>query len=109
MLVPLILPPFVGAIGLHHLLGRHGAISELLMTLGLTQQGIDFIGQGGFWAIVLIETLHLYPIIYLNAAAALANLDPALEEAAAGLGASPWRRLRPVSYTHLTLPTTPYV
>jgi len=77
VLVPLILPPFVGAIGLHHLLGRHGAISELLMSIGLVDHGVDFIGQGGFWAIVLIEALHLYPIIYLNAAAALANLDPA--------------------------------
>jgi len=96
VLVPLILPPFVGAIGLHHLLGRHGAISELLISLGLTDHGVDFIGQGGFWAIVLIESLHLYPIIYLNAAAALANLDPALEEAASGLGASAWRRLRQI-------------
>ncbi|MCP4759614.1 MAG: iron ABC transporter permease [Planctomycetes bacterium] len=96
ILVPLILPPFVGAIGLHHLLGRHGAISELLISLGLTDHGVDFIGQGGFWAIVLIEALHLYPIIYLNAAAALANLDPALEEAASGLGASAWRRLRQI-------------
>ena len=96
ILVPLILPPFVGAIGLHHLLGRHGAISELLIEAGLMDQGFDFIGQGGFWAIILIEALHLYPIIYLNAAAALANLDPALEEAAAGLGASPWRRFRQI-------------
>jgi len=96
ILVPLILPPFVGAIGLHHLLGRHGAISEILIWLGLTDRGVDFIGQGGFWAIVLIEALHLYPIIYLNAAAALANLDPALEEAASGLGASAWRRLRQI-------------
>lgn len=94
ILVPLILPPFVGAIGLHHLLGRHGAINELLLDMGWISEGVDFIGQGGFWAIVLIEALHLYPIIYLNASAALANLDPALEEAAAGLGASPWRRLR---------------
>lgn len=96
ILVPLILPPFVGAIGLHHLLGRHGAISELLIQMGFIDQGVDFIGQGGFWAIVLIEALHLYPIIYLNAAAALANLDPALEEAASGLGASAWRRLRQI-------------
>ena len=96
ILVPLILPPFVGAIGLHHLLGRHGAISEILIRLGITDQGVDFIGQGGFWAIVVIEALHLYPIIYLNAAAALANLDPALEEAASGLGASAWRRLRQI-------------
>jgi iron(III) transport system permease protein len=96
ILVPLILPPFVGAIGLHHLLGRSGAINTLLMDLGFIGQGVDFIGQGGFWAIVFIEALHLYPILYLNATAALANLDPALEEAAENLGASPWRRFRDI-------------
>ncbi|MCA9296931.1 MAG: iron ABC transporter permease, partial [Phycisphaerales bacterium] len=39
----------------------------------------------------------LYPIIYLNAVAALANLDPALDEAARNLGAGGWRRLRTVT------------
>lgn len=99
VLVPLILPPFVGAIGLHHILGRTGSLNTLLMNMGLIDPsggGIDFIGRGGFWAIVVIEALHLYPILYLNATAALANLDPALEEAAENLGASRWRRFRTV-------------
>jgi iron(III) transport system permease protein len=92
LLVPLILPPFVGAIGLHHLLGRYGTVNTLLVQLGLIDHGIDFIGRGSFWAVVIIEALHLYPIVYLNATAALANLDPALEEAAESLGAGRWRR-----------------
>ncbi len=97
ILVPMILPPFVGAIGLHFLLGRSGAINALLQSMGLVgAQGIDFIGKGGFWAIVLIESLALYPIMYLNATAALANLDPALEEAAENLGAGGWRRFRQI-------------
>jgi iron(III) transport system permease protein len=97
VLIPLILPPFVGAIGLHHILGRAGALNTLLMNLGLINEGIDFIGRGGFWAIVVVEALHLYPILYLNATAALANLDPALEEAAENLGAGPWRRFRQIT------------
>ena len=97
ILVPLVLPPFVGAIGLQHLLGRSGAVNEILIRLGLVDQGIDFIGGGGFWAIVVIEALHLYPILYLNLTAALANLDPALDEAAEGLGASPWSRFRQIT------------
>lgn len=92
ILVPLILPPFVGAIGVHHLLGRSGALNALIVGLGLRDTGIDFIGGGGFWAIVLVEALHLYPILYLNATAALANLDPALEDAAENLGAGRVRR-----------------
>lgn len=96
VLVPLILPPFVGAIGLHHLLGKYGAINTLLVEAGWISEGYDYIGNGGFWAIVFIEALHLYPILYLNATAALANLDPALEEAAENLGASSWRRFRQI-------------
>ncbi|MCH2153214.1 MAG: iron ABC transporter permease [Phycisphaerales bacterium] len=96
ILVPLILPPFVGAIGLQNLLGKSGALNALLIDLGMVSEGIDFIGTGGFWAIVFIEALHLYPILYLNAVAALANLDPALDEAAENLGASSWQRLRQI-------------
>jgi iron(III) transport system permease protein len=96
VLVPLILPPFVGAIGLHHLLGKYGAVNTMLVDFGWITEGYDFIGHGGFWAIIFIEALHLYPILYLNATAALANVDPALEEAAENLGASPWRKFRQI-------------
>ncbi|MCE9618820.1 MAG: iron ABC transporter permease [Planctomycetes bacterium] len=97
LLIPLVLPPFVGAIGLRHLLGREGALNALLGSLGLVTEGIDFTGRGGFWAIVLLETLALYPIVYLNLTAALANLDPALDEAASNLGAGAWTRFRRVT------------
>ena len=97
VMVPLVLPPFVGAIGLHHLLGRSGALNAFLIDLGLIDVGIDFIGRGGFWAISFVEALHLYPIAYLNATAALANLDPALDEAAENMGASGWRRFRQIT------------
>ena len=100
LLVPLILPPFVGAIGVAHLFGgRAGAVNTLLINMGLIDTGIDFIGTGGFWAIIFVEALHLYPIIYLNATAALANLDPAMEEAAENLGASRIKR-----FTTIVLP-----
>lgn len=91
VLVPLILPPFVGAIGMGALLGREGAINAALGHLGLSH--IDFLGTGKFWGCVIVDALHLYPIIYLNAAAALANLDPALEEAADNLGCPGWKKL----------------
>jgi iron(III) transport system permease protein len=97
VLVPLILPPFVGAIGLNQILGRSGALNQFLVNLGVIEQGIDFLGRGGLWAIIVIEALHLYPIVYLNATAALANLDPALEQAAENLGAGRWRRFRTVT------------
>ncbi len=93
ILVPLILPPFVGAIGMKAILGRAGSLNELLGT------DFDILGQARFWGVVLVEALHLYPIIYLNATASLANLDPALDESAENLGAGPWKR-----FFRITLP-----
>ncbi|MEZ6164817.1 MAG: iron ABC transporter permease [Phycisphaerales bacterium] len=93
ILVPLILPPFVGAIGIRALLGREGALNALLGTEW------DILGQGKFWGVVAVMALHLYPIIYLNATASLANLDPALDESAENLGAGGWRR-----FFKITLP-----
>lgn len=94
LLLPLVLPPFVGAIGMRYLLGRAGSVNTILIELGLRETPIDFIGAGGLWAVVIVEALHLYPILFLNLVAALANLDPALEEAAASAGAGPWTRFR---------------
>ncbi|NBX25847.1 MAG: iron ABC transporter permease, partial [Planctomycetes bacterium] len=97
LLLPMILPPFVGAIGLRHLLGREGAFNALLLDMGLIREAIDFTGRGGLWSVVLLETLSLYPIVLLNLTAALANLDPTLDEAGAGLGAGGWRRFRRIT------------
>ena len=102
LLLPLVLPPFVGAIGLRHLLGREGSFNAVLCKLGLLQDGIDFTGRGGFWAVIVLETLSLYPIVYLNLTAALANLDPALEEAACNLGAGAWTRFRRITVPLVT-------
>ena len=52
---------------------------------------------------VLLNTLHLYPILFLNVSAALANIDPAMEEAAENLGCTGWRKFRRITLP-LTLP-----
>lgn len=87
VLVPLILPPFVGAIGMRALLGREGSLNALFGT------EFDLLGNAKLLGVISVQALSLYPIIYLNATASLANLDPALDEAAENLGAGPWRRL----------------
>ncbi len=81
ILVPLILPPFVGAIGLLQMLGPYGALNALL---GLGP--VDWLGKSRYLGVVVIQALALYPILFLNISAALANVDPAMEEAAANLG-----------------------
>lgn len=102
VLLPLILPPFVGALSIRRLFSQYGSFNMLLERLGF----LDFSGGappdwlgGGFFGVVVLQTLHLFPIMYLNATAALANVDPSYSEAARNLGAGPWR-----SFWRVTLP-----
>ena len=91
MLLPMILPPFVGALGFQQILGYYGVVNSILTQCGLSR--IDFLGgEGKFWSVCVIETLHLYPIFYLNLITALGNIDPTLSDAAANLGANRWQR-----------------
>src|SRR6266851_1027947 len=61
--LPLIVPPFVGAIGIKQLLGQTGALNALLIDLGVLDptQAIDWLRRGRFWAVVLLTAMHLYP------------------------------------------------
>jgi iron(III) transport system permease protein len=97
ILIPMVLPPFVGAIGMRQLLARFGSINLLLLETGIIDRPIDWLGSG-FWGVVILEVLHLYPIMYLNLAAALANVDPSLEEAARNMGASGFKLFRTVTF-----------
>ena len=92
ILIPMIMPPFVGAVGMQQLFGLYGSINTLLSKLGLIDimNPIDWFGSG-FAGVVFLSTLHLYPIMYLNVSASLANVDPSLEEAAENMGASKFR------------------
>jgi iron(III) transport system permease protein len=100
ILVPMILPPFVGAIGLRQFWGQMGVLNSLLNLAGIgPKEPIDWLGVSRFWGVALAQCLHLYPILYLNSVASLANLDPAMEEAARNLGAG---RLR--CFWKVTLP-----
>ena len=103
ILVPLVLPPFVGAVGVKQMLGVRGSLNAFLEKLGMMDPAapIDWLGEGRFWGIVIMNALHLYPILYMNIAASLSHLDPAMEEAAQNLGCPPWRRL-----WRITMPLT---
>jgi iron(III) transport system permease protein len=101
VLIPMILPPFVGAIGIKQVFGQYGAFNSLLIALNVRPEGwtFDWFAANQFWGVAIVEALALYPIIYLNAVAALANIDPAMEEAAQNLGCTGFRR-----FWKITLP-----
>ncbi|MDB5327585.1 MAG: transporter permease [Phycisphaerales bacterium] len=93
LLVPMILPPFVGAIGFQQIFGQAGTLNALLHI------NYDWLGRGQYWGVILLQALGLYPILYLNVAASLANIDPAMEQAAQNLGSTGWQR-----FFRITLP-----
>ena len=91
VLIPMVLPPFVGALGFQQLFGYYGILNAVAQKFNLPT--VDYLNQDGcFWAVCVIEALHLYPIFYLNLVTGLGTVDPAYEEAAANLGAGKWRR-----------------
>lgn len=98
MLIPMVMPPFVGAIGMRQMFARFGSVNLLLLDTGIIETPIDWFGGGGFLGVVVLEALHLYPLMYLNIAAGLANVDPSLEESARNVGASGFRLFRTVTF-----------
>ena len=114
VMLPMVLPPFVGAIGMKQMFARMGSVNVLLGKVfwGVTwvlsevglmsgpwqMPGVEWLGASGFWGVVVLETLHLYPIMYLNVAASLASVDRSCEEAAENLGASRWNVFRRITF-----------
>ena len=97
LLVPMVMPPFVGAIGILRFFARRGSVNLQFMDWGWIDTPIEWLGDGNvFWAVVILEVLHLYPIMYLNLTAAFANIDPSLEEVASTLGVPRWKQLKDV-------------
>jgi iron(III) transport system permease protein len=99
--LPLIMPPLVGVLGFVFILGRSGTVNVLLMDYVGLEHPINF--MYGLHGVVLVETLHLFPMITLSILDALSKVDPSLEEAAEGVGASGWRRFWDITFP-LTTP-----
>jgi iron(III) transport system permease protein len=98
-IIPIISPPLVGVLGFTFILGRAGTVNVLLMDYLDMLRPVNFLY--GVHGVVLVETLHLFPMITLNVVDALGKVDPSLEEAAESVGARAWSRL-----WRVTLPLT---
>ncbi|HET8532538.1 MAG TPA: iron ABC transporter permease [Methylomirabilota bacterium] len=98
-MIPIISPPLVGVLGFTFILGRAGTVNVLLMDAFDLLRPVNFLY--GIHGVVLVETLHLFPMITLNVVDALGKVDPSLEEAAESVGARGWSKL-----WRVTLPLT---
>lgn len=89
-LLPVVLPPVVGGVGLLAALGRRGIAGPLLGALGIA---LPFTTAGA----VVAATYVCLPMVVLAAEAGLRGRDARLEAAARTLGASPWYAARRVT------------
>ncbi|HVT54995.1 MAG TPA: iron ABC transporter permease [Xanthobacteraceae bacterium] len=97
--IPLVMPPFVGAVAMQLIYGRNGSINLLLH---------DWFGfripfMEGLNGVIFVEAVHYFPFILLNLSASLANIDSAMEESAQNLGASGFLLFRKIVFP-LALP-----
>jgi iron(III) transport system permease protein len=92
--LPLIMPPFVGAVAMQLIFGRNGSVNLLLNDwFGFTVPIMD-----GLVGVTFVESIHYFPFILLNLVAAMRNIDGAMEESALNLGARGWRLFRRVIF-----------
>lgn len=91
--------PFIGAYAWILLLGRSGAITNVLKSLGINVGSIY-----GFWGILLVQATKLYPLVLIYMNGMFRNLDNSLMEASANLGCKGIKRFFKV-VLRLSMPT----
>lgn len=90
--LPLVIPSYVGALAMLGTSGNSGLITEALRAVGLP----GFPVFSGFWAAWGALSLWNFSFVHLLVVPAIRRMDPALEEAARGLGASRLVTLRTI-------------
>jgi iron(III) transport system permease protein len=106
LIFPILATPFVGAIGIKEFLGADGflntlfapireGINVLLSALGLPL--FPAIWLRGLAAIIFVQSLSFFSLVYLNAYSSFMGIDPSLEEQAENLGAKGSRLFRSVT------------
>jgi iron(III) transport system permease protein len=92
--LPLIMPPFVGAVAMQLIFGRSGSVNLLLGEWFDVSLPI----MDGLNGVIFVEALHYFPFILMNLIVALNNIDSAMEESAQNLGASGFRLFRRIVF-----------
>jgi iron(III) transport system permease protein len=93
-ILPLIMPPFVGAVAMQLIFGRSGSVNLLLNDwFGVTLPIME-----GLNGVIFVEAIHYFPFILMNLIVALNNIDSSMEESAQNLGSSGWRLFRRIVF-----------
>ncbi len=94
LIVPYLIPPFIGAIAWVYLLGPVGYLNKLWISLsGATAPLLKIYSK---WGTIFVMAFYSYPIAYMMTLGPLRQMNPSLEEAARISGASIGRTLRDI-------------
>ena len=93
-LVPTVSPPFALALSMILLFGRNGLITGKLLGITWVKGMNDVYGLDG---LVIVQTITFFSVSYLMLKAMLERLNPAMEEAAASLGAGRFHLFRTIT------------
>src|ERR671921_644548 len=94
LVVPITLGTVLVAEGLLNYLGPQGWFNRTLLTFGLISEPLKLVHN--YWGVFLSLLITGFPFTFLLTLSYLTGVDPALEKAAATLGAGPWQRFRHV-------------
>jgi putative spermidine/putrescine transport system permease protein len=97
LVLPLTLGTVLIAEGMLNYMGPQGWFNRVLMSLGLVSSPVRLIHN--YWGVFCAMIIAGFPFTFLMALSYVTGIDPALEQAAATLGANAGRRFR-----HVLLP-----
>lgn len=100
-IIPMIMPPLVGVMGFVFIMGRAGTVNVILMDYLGFEKPINF--MYGVHGVLLVETLHLFPLMTLSIVDALGKIDLSLDEAAESVGSRGLRKFWDITFP-LTTP-----
>jgi iron(III) transport system permease protein len=89
-IVPVISPPFIGALSIIMLFGNNGLITWSLLRIRNAQ-------IYGFRGLLVAQVLTFFPVAYITLRGVLESISPTLEDAALDLGGSRWKVFRRVT------------
>ncbi len=100
-IIPMIRPPLVGVMGFVFILGRAGTVNIILQDYFGFERPVNF--MYGVHGVLLVETLHLFPLMTLSIVDAMGKISPSLDEAAESVGSRGLRKFWDITFP-LTTP-----
>jgi iron(III) transport system permease protein len=88
-IMPIVFPPFIGAMSLIMLFGFNGLITAKIF-------GIRNFPVYGAWGLLISQMICFFPVAFITLDGVISTISPTLEDAAFNLGANKWQAFRKV-------------